>query len=314
MDCIVCNENVWKRVFDVRDVNQGVPGSWSIMVCNHCGLGVIDPLPKHDEIKSYYQENFYSPDAKRFNPFIERIRAFVSNFRGRKIRQMFSEGGRLLDFGAGSGHFGSTMIAAGWDVASVDLATNQTEDYIFSEEKICLNFYDSSFDVVTLWYVIEHINKPITVIRELKRVLKPGGLLVLSQQNFSSLQARLFRQNWLILDPPRHIYQFSPNNLIEFLRLEGFKLIEVKHSSFEMGPFTILQSILNSILGNKNYLFCYLKNKSITRKIKLKLSEKIMTILSCIFGIILLPISILIYYLLLLVKSGDVFTLYLRNE
>lgn len=315
--CHICGCNDYKAIFQVTDKNQGVPGKWQILVCVECGLGVLYPMPGSPEIASYYLDNFYTSDGRRFNIFVEKFRGLVAGLRGKALRRLMPKGGKLLDFGAGSGHFGAAMAKVGWKVTSIDLATHvdDQEDTHFSMlgDRVYLDLPDASFDVVTLWYVIEHLRNPRLVLKDLKRVLKPGGILLLAQQNFESYQSRFFRECWLILDPPRHLYQFSPKNLTHLIEQEGFHSTEVKYSSLEMGPFTILQSSLNLILGNRNYLFHFLKHRNLGFVQDDGYPRKKMVILSLGLSIILGPLSLLVYYVLLALRSGDVFTLYARK-
>lgn len=315
--CHICGCNDCEAVFQVTDNNQGVPGKWRILVCAECGLGVLDPMPGNPEIASYYLDNFYASDGRRFNPSVEKFRGIVAGLRGKALRRLMPKGGKLLDFGAGSGHFGSAMAKAGWNVTSIDLAThvNDQEGVHFTMlgDRTYLDFPDASFDAVTLWYVIEHLRNPRLVLKDLKRVLKPGGILLLAQQNFESYQSRFFKECWLILDPPRHLYQFSPKNLIHLIEQEGFHSMDVKNASLEMGPFTILQSSLNLILGNRNYLFRFLKHRNLRFVQDDGYPGKKMVILSLGLSIILGPLSLLVYYVLLALRSGDVFTLYARK-
>ncbi len=319
--CPVCSKQDWKPAFKVYDTNQGVPGTWWILTCRDCGLGVLYPMPDNDEIASYYLDCFYTPEGNRFNPFVEKARSIIGRTRGKLLRNLMPNGGRLLDFGAGAGHFGTAMQKAGWDVVSLDIATqskNESPDasFIMEGDQPRLLFADNTFDVVTLWYVIEHMRNPKKVLQEMRRVLRPGGILLLAQQNFKSCQARIFGPRWLILDPPRHLYQFTPDNLRQMTEKEQFEFITISHACLEMGPFTILQSTLNILLGNKNYLFRFLKNHNLRRaetNTENQSDNRKMMLLSLGLSVFLAPLALLTYYVLVAVKSGDIFTLYLRK-
>lgn len=317
-ECIVCGCSDFKLLYKVRDTNQGVSGEWHLMVCKKCGLGVIEPFPSQDHIASFYIDQFYTDDGKRFHGWVENLRGLLAWMRGMGLDRVAPGKGRLLDFGAGAGHFAKVQEARGWEVYSVDpysSRANSADLCKLAGDRIKLEFPDHYFNVITLWYVIEHLRNPETAIAEFKRVLKPGGILVLAQQDFASFQAQLFGSKWLILDPPRHIWQFNEKNLSKLAARYNFEKIAISHSSIELGPFTILQSILNFLVGNENYLFCLLKNGGLRSKDKTNKNVPLgYALASIVLGIGLFPFSIIIYFLLLMLGSGDVFTLYLRSE
>jgi len=314
--CISCCGATFQSVYKVKDANQGVQGVWDLMVCKGCGLGFIEPFPSLGQIESFYDKDFYTDEGQRFQGWIEYLRSLLARIRGRELNGIIPGKGLLLDYGAGTGHFAQAQREKGWKVFAIDpYSTKADEDYCeLDGDTIKLNFPDHYFDAVTLWYVIEHLRNPHAAITEFKRVLKPGGILLLAQQDFGSVQARIFGPRWLILDPPRHIWQFSENNLAMLAARHGFTKHMVTHSSFELGPFTILQSILNCILGNENYLFCLLKNGGLRSDKGRKKLPAGRSFASIVLSIPLLPISLIIYYLLLLFKSGDIFVLYMTRE
>jgi SAM-dependent methyltransferase len=317
-ECIACACTEFEVLYKVTDTNQGVPGEWNLMICKQCGLGFIEPFPSQSQIESFYIDQFYTDDGQRFQGWVEYLRGMLAWIRGIDLNRIAPMKGRLLDFGAGAGHFSKAQEERGWEVYSVDPYSNKANSADLCKldgDRIKLEFPNHYFDVITLWYVIEHLRNPAAAIAEFKRVLKPGGILVLAQQDFASVQARLFGPRWLILDPPRHLWQFNEVNLLKLTARYNFKKSLTSHSSIELGPFTILQSILNSLVGNENYLFCLLKNGGLHSKGKM--SKKIpvgLALLSATLGIILSPLVLIIYYLLLLFGSGDVFTLYLIRE
>lgn len=316
--CIACDCSAFDLLYKVRDTNQGVSGQWNLMACRECGLGVLDPFPSQDQVASFYVDDFYTADGKRFQGWVEKLRGILAWMRGIGLNRAASAKGRLLDFGAGAGHFARVQEERGWEVYAVDPYSGKATSGDVCEQdgdRIKLKFPNHYFDVVTLWYVIEHLRDPALAIAEFYRILKPGGILVLAQQDFASVQARLFGTRWLILDPPRHIWQFKEHNLLKLVARYNFKKISISHSSIELGPFTILQSILNCLVGNENYLFCLLKNGGLQSKNKVKKDIPLgRAIASIVLGVCLFPVSIVIYFLLLSLGSGDVFTLYLRRE
>jgi len=311
--CHVCASRHLKFLYSVKDSNQDIPGSWRLLACEGCGLGMLDPMPSLEEIASFYDDSFYSPDGKRFNRSVEYARSMYARVRGQTLRFLRPRAGRLLDFGAGAGHFRRAMAEAGWEAFGVDISSQLTKDSVPPPLRMDgpvprLAFPDDYFDAVTLWHVIEHMPDPRSTLRELNRVLRMGGVLLLSQQNFSSFQARVFGRRWLILDPPRHLFQFAPKSLTMLAEQEGFEHLRIEHSSLELGPFTILQSLLNLLMGNENYLFRMLKASSLSSHAGTH--ARIMGIISLGLAVCLSPIALVAYLILLAERSGDVFTLY----
>ncbi len=322
--CHVCGGTDFDFLYSVQDANQGVPGKWDILKCHNCGLGVLSPLPTPDVIASFYQETFYSTSSQlRFNSVVETLRMMLGRMRCLGIRKLMRRKGKILDYGSGAGHFVSAMRRLGVDVSSVDIANQdnsliQGRDVIaMDNERPRMNFPEHYFDAVSLWYVVEHLLSPRETIREIRRILKPGGILLLAQQDFSSLQSRFFKVNWLVLDPPRHIYQFNEKNLTSLCEELGFSLVRLERSSIEMGPFNILQSMLNCLLGNENYLFRLFKNESLRNAnglLQWENKQKMLAWVSVTLSVVLGPLSLLIYYVLQVFRQSDVFIAYYRSD
>ncbi|MGE3274350.1 MAG: class I SAM-dependent methyltransferase [Vicinamibacterales bacterium] len=311
MPCQVCGGTAFADLYAVTDTNQDVPGCWTIAGCAACGLGRLSPMPTPDEIGGFYRDVFYAEDGRRFRPWMEDLRERLAGLRGRRLRRLMAPG-RLLDYGAGAGHFVAALRRAGWDASGFEpfnTATGGTGAADTAGTRLACP--DGHYDAITLWYVIEHLADPRGAIREFHRALRPGGLLVLSQQDFASVQARVFRGRWLFLDPPRHLFQFSPATLTRMAAEEGFRLKARSSASLEMGPFTILQSLLNVLTGNRNHLFRFLKSRRLAAQARGR--DALGLVASLLLLPVLAPLSLALYFGLLAFGSGDVFTLYLER-
>lgn len=128
--------------------------------------------------------------------------------------------GKLLDVGCGNGSFLAMMQKLGWNVSGVEPDANAA---MIARERLGVpvtigtledaDFLDDSFDAVTAHHVIEHMHDPFGFLREVLRILKPDGKLVVTTPNIESWGHRLFRKSWRGLEPPRHLHIFSPKTL-----------------------------------------------------------------------------------------------------
>ena len=131
---------------------------------------------------------------------------------------------------------------------------------VTSDIRSC-RYPDHHFDVVSLWHVFEHLPNPEEILREIARILKPHGLLVIEVPNLSSWQFKISRGTWIHLDSPRHFFHYSPYNLNKILGSHGFHVRSLRTLSWEFGPFGMLQSLLNVFLPRPNFIFFLMKNR-----------------------------------------------------
>lgn len=139
---------------------------------------------------------------------------------------------RLLDIGCGNGAYLLQMRALGWEVAGIDIdeqaiaACRARGLPVFLGTLEECRFPDESFDVVTMNHVIEHVPDPLRLLRECRRVLSPGGYLALVTPNLESLGHTVFRENWLGLDPPRHLCLWEMATLRNCIQREDFRILK----------------------------------------------------------------------------------------
>jgi SAM-dependent methyltransferase len=175
-------------------------------------------------------------------------------------------GGRLLDYGAGSGSFARFMANRGFEAVGLEpysLGATVEEPGLrlirapLHQVKAELG----QFDVITLWHVLEHVPKPIELMKELAVLLKPGGVVVVSVPNFSSWQSAVFKGGWFHLDPPRHLLQFEPETLALCLSRAGLSIEKQVPYLPEYGTSGWVQSALNRILPHQNFLYEWVKDR-----------------------------------------------------
>lgn len=138
-------------------------------------------------------------------------------------------GARLLDVGCGSGGFLATMQRLGWQVEGSDFdpvavrAAQARGLSVREGDLLELGYADQSFDALTMRHLIEHVYQPLELLQEARRILKPGGQLVLLTPNTLSWGHRHFGADWRGLEPPRHIQLFNNRNIHQLLQLAGYE-------------------------------------------------------------------------------------------
>lgn len=149
----------------------------------------------------------------------------------------YVQNGQLLDVGCGVGAFIAYMKSAGWSVTGVDLdpkviETCRAQGLEARRGRLeDLKFPDNHFDAVTLKHVIEHVYHPRETLQEIHRILKLGGKVVLQTPNLQSLGHRYFKEYWLGLDPPRHLFLFNIRTLGSLVESVGFKVSSASSNS-----------------------------------------------------------------------------------
>ncbi|MFO0947257.1 MAG: class I SAM-dependent methyltransferase [Planctomycetota bacterium] len=144
------------------------------------------------------------------------------------------KGARLLDFGCGSGRYLAKMRSLGWDVLGVDLSERAVKQarQAFDVPAVVGSIPSrdlpaNSFDLITAWEVLEHLQRPRQALAGIRALLRHGGRLVLTVPNQTGWAARYFGPDWVGLDLPRHLTHFSPATLGAMLNIEGFRVIHM---------------------------------------------------------------------------------------
>lgn len=233
MMCIVCGLQSWKYLFDARDRMFGLPGLFREYRCKGCGLVRLDPQPSPKELKKYYP-------SKKYYSYVRKPRwSFFGSLRSFLIRhKLFAfvpamptkEAGRILDIGCGRGDTLALLKSVGWnvygldiDAAAISIARKRGLTNVSLGTCQDLTKYpDNFFDIIRLYHVIEHLDEPGMSLRLIYKKLKKGGEVIIGTPNANSLVARLLGRYWYNLDCPRHVYVFSPGNLMTIAERNGF--------------------------------------------------------------------------------------------
>lgn len=239
--CNNCGGDDVVLLLEGRDRLQGKGGTFSLVRCGRCGLIYLNPRPTQEEMSRYYPKEY-----DRYRPAIEDepsgLKRWLLRYGIQKRCRAITarkKGGRLLDVGCATGIFLAEMRRHGqWELHGVE-TTREAVAYartrfgldIFIGELEEAGYPDRYFDVITLWDVLEHLPDPRFTLLEIRRIMKPDGILLLQVPDVNSLEARLFGRFWIGLDIPRHLYLFSKQTLKPLLQQAGFEAREIEYFS-----------------------------------------------------------------------------------
>jgi SAM-dependent methyltransferase len=203
------------------------------------------------------------------------MQRLLQMFRRARVRQLAGlPAGRALDVGCGDGSFLEALAQLGWEVFGTELspsiaatATQRFGEHIQVGELDHTAHEEASFDLITFWHVLEHVDDPRSALDHARRLIRPDGTVIIAVPNIQSLQAQMFKQDWLHLDVPRHRWHFDPETLTRLADRCGFEVEHIRHFSVEYGPFGIVQGIATK-LGGGHVLFTRLLRLSPLRLIR----------------------------------------------
>ncbi|MCC6176267.1 MAG: methyltransferase domain-containing protein [Chloroflexi bacterium] len=197
-----------------------------IVKCRRCGLVYQSPVPSCEEILDAYDEVV---DRRYEEERSGRIETFS---RDLAMLHRHERTGRLLDVGCHLGLFLEVAREHAWDVSgvepsrwSVERARERGLDVRHGTLET-VHLPEASFDVVTMWDVIEHLSDPLAELRQMHRVLKPNGLLAISTMNVDALFPRLAGRRWPWY-MQMHLVYFSRRSLHNMLAKAGYRVVEM---------------------------------------------------------------------------------------
>lgn len=289
-NCPLCNSKENTLLFRTKDKDPRdiiVKEIFNLVRCVDCSMVFVENMPSKKDISKYYGSGYYAQKNISNNVMNKIIMASrLSKIPKKNIRS-------ILDYGCGNGDFLLKMKQNGLDVSGVEfsedgrnICSKKLDAKIFDENK----FYKlkDKFDVITLWHVLEHIYEPSEVLTKIREVLKEDGTLIISVPNIDSLQFKIFGRNTFHLDIPRHFVHYSPKTIRMLLEKNRFNVVGFNYYSIEYNPFGFIQSLLNSIGCEFNFLYNIIK-RGYTRRVSIS-----KFIYSFLAAFILLPFLILI--------------------
>lgn len=233
--CFVCHSDNQKPLF----LKKG----WQFVSCNECGFIYVNPRLSEKDVSLIYKDSSWfvglfegkrcdNSEGKNYLKgeiaYIERAKTDIKN-----INRYIYLRGTILDIGCGVGHFLSVAKSEGWDVYGVEISPFATT--ICKEKGLNVfvgtfsntKYKSAMFDVITAFDVLEHVIEPNFFLQEVFRILKKGGLFVVSVPNVDSFAAKIKKDRWSQFIVPEHLNYFSSYTMKNFLTKHNFKIVEI---------------------------------------------------------------------------------------
>ncbi|MEL1246064.1 class I SAM-dependent methyltransferase [Flavobacterium sp. DGU11] len=198
------------------------------------------PQPSHENLGRYYESDDYisHTDGKRslFEKLYHTVKQKALRDKIKLITGFQSQKGKLLDIGAGTGDFLAVAKTNGWDTTGIEPSDKAkgiaiAKGVTFADSLSIIK--DHSFDVITMWHVLEHVPDVELQITELKRILQPDGVIFIAVPNFKSYDAEYYGEFWAAYDVPRHLWHFSKTAIEKLFARQGVELIKILPMKFD---------------------------------------------------------------------------------
>jgi SAM-dependent methyltransferase len=207
---------------------------YTLLVCNACGLGQLDPLPAADALEQLYSSSAYfeNQDGAGYADYAQHADEFAMTFRAKMQRLLrYGPVHDLLEIGCGPGYLLEAAKHAGvpravgvdrnpWAIEQARRSGHSA--YIGSIDVVPPN---DRFDAVAMLDLLEHIPEPMPFLAQVRQRLRPNGRLLIMTPNLESLLARISGRRWVSFKIPEHLHYFTPRSLARLLDANGFRVL-----------------------------------------------------------------------------------------
>jgi 2-polyprenyl-3-methyl-5-hydroxy-6-metoxy-1,4-benzoquinol methylase len=212
-----------------RAKSMGKKGGFEWLNCRACDTLYVAMLPTEESRMKYETGGYYNDENLTVPEFItRRLEEIVESFAPYRLTN------KLLDIGCGAGSLLMAAKKAGWEAEGVEVSHPTVEHLrnnglkVFSGDLKEAAFPTGNFDVVTAAELIEHVSDPSSLVEEIGRILRPGGVFWATSPHAKGASARVLKLKWSTVSPPEHLHLFSTGGLRKLLMSHGFRHVEVK--------------------------------------------------------------------------------------
>jgi 2-polyprenyl-3-methyl-5-hydroxy-6-metoxy-1,4-benzoquinol methylase len=258
--CKICNSQIFQKEMKVIDFTVSRE-TFDVARCSDCGF-CFTQFVSDNKLDFYYQSDEYishTDSAKGlFNSLYQLIRKYTL-FRKYSLINSYTNVRSLFDFGCGTGHFLAYAKSKGIEVSGIEVSDSAREiaritvNSVYSDiDSFSNSVSRETFDAITLWHVLEHIDDLNETIEFLKSKMHDKSYLFVAVPNHRSYDAKYYKAFWAAYDVPRHLYHFDPKSIAKLFEKHGMKVIDMKPMWFDSFYVSMLSEKYRT--GRINYI------------------------------------------------------------
>lgn len=262
-NCPVCKTASFQNFIICKDHTVS-DESFALTTCDNCGFVFTNPRPDASVIDRYYQSENYISHSNQTRSITDGMYKLVRLFTLRsklKILNGLGTQKTLMDYGCGTGDFLEHCQSNGWTVTGVEpsekarnISLNKIPTGIVAD--ISQFSKQDSFDIITLWHVLEHVHDLNSLIKSLKEKLNKNGYIIIALPNHQSYDQSIYKEYWAAYDVPRHLYHFDQHTFSQLSMAHDLKLVNTLPMPFDSYYVSLLSEKYK--YGQQNFIKSFL--------------------------------------------------------
>jgi SAM-dependent methyltransferase len=281
--CPICKSNTFSGFLICKDHTVSHE-TFNLVKCKTCGFVLTNPRPENSQLSKYYESSDYISHSNTSSSLFDKVyqisRHLTLSWKISLITKYLRKDSTIpsvLDYGCGTGEFLSVCCYKRFATAGVEpsqTARSQAASRTNSDIASDVSQISDTFDVITLWHVLEHIHDLNEKISVLKSLLKKNGTMFIAVPNHNSRDAKYYGHLWAGYDVPRHLWHFNVQSMTLLLKNHGLKVeavvpmkldafyVSMLSEKYKAGKQSLTTMILGAWNGLKSNLAARNKNYS----------------------------------------------------
>jgi 2-polyprenyl-3-methyl-5-hydroxy-6-metoxy-1,4-benzoquinol methylase len=274
-NCLICQSSDIKPLKGYEEVG--------LTKCRQCGFVFMKQVPSGEELHAHYSKYSYSREPYLSPITVKRYHELLDRFDD------YRKTNCLLDVGCGVGFFLREAKSRGWQVFGTEYSDEGVKKCLEKGIEMRHGKLDAgqfpgvTFDVITSFEVIEHINNPAEEMKEISKLLRSGGLFYVTTPNFNSISRNILKQKWNIIGYPEHLSYYTPKTLNRLMKRSGFRSQKILTTGISVTRYKTSKKVSNEKLISSSSSDELLR-KRIESKKYLKLAKQVINKLLSLSG------------------------------